>query len=424
MSETKWKEDFFHLKYSGLIGISNTKQSIIEDLIKQIHSIYKEWLQTKMKSSLFSVVLPTGSYLLKTMLCTSDLDLVFFLPFTLTFQIFTIEFLKELNRNLRNIQISHIRIREKAWIPLLRFRCSHVYEKIHLLVDCSLVQITNKNFFTSFPSKRQLLLHSKFNVKNSESLVILSSLRCLEAIVSLVDPYYLYLFRHTVQYIMLWAKTKNICSNSTGFPSSITYVLMFFPVWMKHYKSSASSFELLYRFFHFYFTWNFNKPIEAASLIEKLTKTYVPIFCSSNKQPFPSLPLPYSSALTVELPFLKYFNTAHNVVRGSLEIIKNEIAVAFHHLHCAHMHSITSQSLGTNLNQIFYERRNFFLFFEHFFVLESSFVKKNESEMLMFILELRYVMKKALIFFDSFFFVSQLEIYEYPITYDQKQYIF
>ena len=242
------------------------------------------------------------------------------------------------------------------------------------------------------------------------------------------------LFRKCLQFILLWAKKKNILSSPKGFPCSMTYTLMFYIVFYQYGKTVKSCLELLHHFFNYYNQWDFEKNPIDSSFIEKLI-SWTPILIIHSKHS--SSPYKWNQKeeqqkknkvflMNVTLPFSNSsFNTCPSLVKGTLKIIKNEFKNAFEHTYQIfnekdhNNNKNYTQLIIHHYNHLFIYRRPFFCFYPYFFLIkcESSTPKPVEKEIfLKMIVSIRHKMKIALEFFSSFSCISKLEIYEEPIT--------
>jgi poly(A) polymerase Pap1 len=411
-------EQLIEEKFQSHVTVSREKMLSLFQLLQRLRVIYHEWLiqfliQKEGSEDAFfyqycirnnNCIFLSGSYFLETALPCSDVDFLLLAPPCVSYSDFHSHFIPFLVQEMSKryqILLENVESRAEAPVRLVRFNC------LVFLCDCVLANISYETF--QCISERRDLLHVPFVSGNLSSQWALNSLRSLYYLQTRLPPSRLDLWKRTLKYILLWSRRRNICSNCTGFPSSIAFSLMMMKI-LQMNPMLADLLSLLHAFFSTYSSWDW-----AAQAIDVADQKG--LFCKKK------------DAMTVFLPTRPKLNTCKNVTGQTLRILMKEFQRAKQIISLL-SHPCTD-STGFALFRSMYSRRGFFQVYTQFLRLECKFatnalVFKTKSQgqntvenvHISQLCHIRHKLKSILksIRCPPFQTISQAEIYESPIS--------
>lgn len=426
-TKTFWKTAMIERNFDSFIQVPSSKMKHLKVLIREFRSVYHKWLiqvLNVMEGEIWSKfhqfciakesgLHPTGSYFLGTMLNCSDVDLVFLAPPSITYEHFSKYFISFLEQHISktfHLEFNYVENRSDAFIPLVRFICAPFF------FDCLFANVSYETFQCFLQEAVPSFLNIPLIATNPSSLIALNSVRALEMLISLIPKTKLVLWKKGICYIMLWARKKNLCSNATGFPSSVSFVIMTVKTFQT-YSQISNLIEFLYHFFFMFSTWDWKK-----NLVDVL-------------------PIPHSQVGTkwrsrdemrVLLPTPPKLNTCKNVTASTLEILRNELQEAYQIVNTIVFEPLLSEYQLCSIFQLLYNRRYFFAEYDHFLKVECTFhypveerkvfspsmkwIAPEPEEVSRIACHIRHEMKSLVVALDREKMVIRAEIYEHPIS--------
>ena len=428
ISKSEWFENFLRPR----VKVSQEKIDKLTLFLQLFREFYLNWLleqskdQTNKESQKWlqflnpkiGPVYLTGSYAIGTMLPTSDIDLLFFAPpwvqhFTFVRHFFPY-FEKRCATQMKNsfFRLKFFESRSQALVPLVRFTCDE------FLFDCLFAQLTVQQI-SFLPLHSRFHLDFSFLVKcmympmvNTTSLFVLNSARALFHLLSLIPPSHRILWQTFTQCILYWAKKKNICSNVTGFPSSIAYCILTCLIILQ-FPSSSTVFDLVFHFFESLTKWNGRDPfvvVDPSSLPVRKNQSPSLYFPRHQKQKS-TFQVPSIRPMNVFLPqlpnlYLPLINACRNVTFGTREVFRKQIYVAFVQLKQMKYEISRQEEFALTMND-FFSRRGFFTLYPHFIEVICEFPKppenfETQNRFLQLICFVRYKLRTLFVELDPF----------------------
>ncbi|ETN11786.1 hypothetical protein PPTG_09479 [Phytophthora nicotianae INRA-310] len=207
--------------------------------------------QSETKSTETATLLLGGSWHLKVGNAESDLDVVAFMPHSVTAEIFFSSLCEHLGQET---SVSDLVARRKAAVPVLSFQLNAV--RIDLL-------------FARYAQKQAVPKHLPFlpgddmqvmRGMDATSVRSLSVARVASLILELVPN--ASVFRSCLRVIRLWARCRGLYSNKAGYLGGISWALLVCFVCQMFPRASVAS--LVHRFFSVLASWRWPTPILVA----------------------------------------------------------------------------------------------------------------------------------------------------------------
>lgn len=397
------------------IEIPLLKEGLLKEFLSIIRTCYHQWITDQLGTEeekkeeevqnipKEAVLFQTGSYLSQTMLKTSDVDLVFVAPPSIDFQTFSSLWIANLAKVMKSrfgILLKDIEIRSSVFLPcLVRFVCGL------FLFDCLFANVNHETWpFLTCPDAFQ----TKYFLQgtNEPSTIALNSISSVHFMLQQIPNVKHSLWRQFCRFVLLWARRKNLCSNATGFPSSVSYSIMSMKIMQLNPKIN-NVLLLLHLFFSTFSQWHWSKDAVDVNLNAKPN--------SLEQQPQPPL-----DTMTVVLPnHSLQLNTCRNVTPSTLQILLTSLRQAQREIAdlmvCKSMHEAQLEKKFQKM----YERRGFFRNYSTFIRVEwhkpssSSLTRTKKESDLSTLCEIRHGMKDILV--DAGTSLKKAEIYERPL---------
>ncbi|KAF4038414.1 Poly(A) polymerase predicted RNA binding domain [Phytophthora infestans] len=228
--------------------------------INELQRVVDIWLRrtldklatdSETKSTETATLLLGGSWHLKVGNAESDLDVVAFMPHTVTAEIFFSSLCEHLGQES---SVSDLVARRKAAVPVLSFQLNSV--RIDLLFARYAQQQAVPKHLPFLPGDDMQVMRGM----DATSVRSLSVARVASLILELVPNASVY--RSCLRVIRLWARRRGLYSNKAGFLGGISWAILVCFVCQMFPRASVAS--LVHRFFSVLATWRWPTPILVA----------------------------------------------------------------------------------------------------------------------------------------------------------------
>lgn len=330
-------------------------------------TIYLRWLLHMANSqslnylTLENVVLLHGSYFLGIQSHCSDVDLLFLAPPFVKRHDFFHDFFPYLVEELRKQKhtVTGIDVRDSVYVPVLMFFCNSVF------YDCQFLNVELKMFDLLTEHHLDMSQISDLHVCNAVSLRSLNSLRALQVMkVTMEKSDKFQLWLSLIRYLNLWMKRKNLCSNSTGFLSSIAIKILAMKI-CQLFMNVNNELQLLCHFFETFGTLDWHHSIvclyfEKEEKEEKYKKRRNQLLIQRKEGSGYE-----EDVMVVCLPTHPKLNTCKNVTLSTLKILVREFNRASSRLHKLLYSPLSNIQLVDNFSR-FLDRRGYFTIYNYF----------------------------------------------------------
>ncbi|XP_063751434.1 poly(A) polymerase type 3-like [Eleginops maclovinus] len=288
---------------------SNVELRHREHVVQRLQSLFREWLVEMCWEKNFPDIIPErvggklvpfGSHHLGVASKGADIDILCVGPGFLQRKDFFSSFVGKLKRQREVKDITAI---EEAFVPVVKLS----FEGIE--IDLVFARVARNRV----PEGMDLLREDWLLGMDIQSVRSLNGYRVTEEILRLVPN--IQNFRLALRTIKLWAKQRNIYSNSLGFLGGISWAILVARICQEYPTASAST--LVTMFFKEYNMWKWPNPIMLREL--KDCHFNLPVWDPRVNQADRSHTMP------IITPAYPMQNTAFNVTPSTLAIMKEEI---------------------------------------------------------------------------------------------------
>ncbi|XP_071061465.1 poly(A) polymerase type 3-like [Pseudochaenichthys georgianus] len=280
-----------------------------ENVVQRLESLFKEWLtEMCLQMNLPDIVpqkvggklVPFGSHHLGVASKGADIDVLCVGPGFLQRKDFFSSFVRKL---MRQREVKDIRVIEEAFVPVVKL----TFEGIE--IDLVFARVARYRV----PQEMDLLREDWLQGTDLHSVRSLNGYRVTEEILRLVPN--VQNFRLALRTIKLWAKQRNIYSNSLGFLGGVSWAILVARICQEYPNASAST--LVTTFFKEYNMWKWPNPIMLREL--KDCHFNLPVWDARVNL------ADRSHSMPIITPAYPMQNTAFNVTPSTLAIMKEEI---------------------------------------------------------------------------------------------------
>ncbi|XP_033969306.1 poly(A) polymerase type 3-like [Trematomus bernacchii] len=280
-----------------------------ENVVQRLESLFKEWLiEMCLQMNLPGIVpqkvggklVPFGSHHLGVASKGADIDVLCVGPGFLQRKDFFSSFVRKLKRQR---EVKDIRVIEEAFVPVVKL----TFEGIE--IDLVFARVARNRV----PQEMDLLREDWLQGTDLHSVRSLNGYRVTEEILRLVPN--VQNFRLALRTIKLWAKQRNIYSNSLGFLGGVSWAILVARICQEYPNASAST--LVTKFFKEYNMWKWPNPIMLREL--KDCHFNLPVWDARVNL------ADRSHSMPIITPAYPMQNTAFNVTPSTLAIMKEEI---------------------------------------------------------------------------------------------------
>uniref|UniRef100_A0AAQ6AFQ6 Poly(A) polymerase n=1 Tax=Amphiprion ocellaris TaxID=80972 RepID=A0AAQ6AFQ6_AMPOC len=313
-----------------------------ETVLKKLETLYKEWLQEMcdqmnvpevVKAKVGGKVLPFGSYHLGVHSKGADIDALCVGPGFLDRKDFFTSFFEKLKAQK---EVKDIRAIEETYVPVIKL----TYEGIE--IDLVFGRLAQK----SVPEKLNLLDDKYVLGLDKRCIRSLNGYRVTEEILQHVPN--VHNFRIALRVIKLWAKQRNIYSNSLGFLGGVSWAIMVARICQVYPNATPAT--LVIKFFKVYSTWIWPVPIQLHRVKNCLDRN----IWNPNVNPSDRC-----HQMAIITPAYPQQNTSVNVSRSSLAVLTEEIERG-------------TLNAGTQMTMILSH------ILRHYIVLEASYMTEKQ----------------------------------------------
>eukprot|EP01083_Nonionella_stella_P297860 1011277_1 len=350
------------LRSAGRLKENRLEAQQREYVLQELNEICQEWVQTSARkhnhpeefvSNSKVRLYAFGSYKLDVHSLGDDVDLLCVGPRFLTRDMF----FEELGPILTsNSCVTNFYSVPNAYVPVMTFKYNSI--DIDLVYASLQIELLDSEWD----------INDDRNLRNLEqtSIVSLNGVRLAHKTLDLVPNKDV--FRLSLRAIRYWAKQRGIYSNKLGYLGGVSWAILCGRVCQLYPNANAS--QIVQNFFLFYHIWNFGTPLKAITLCNIVQHEDMP----SVKVWDPNDQTAKYELMHIITPAFPAMNSTHNVSMSTFEVLKKEIARAFHML------SRAKNSLsGLNWAALF-EANTFFMDHKNYIFVKACAPKKNVTE--------------------------------------------
>ncbi|XP_008294536.1 poly(A) polymerase type 3-like [Stegastes partitus] len=324
-----------------------------ERILKRLELLYKEWLQEMcdemnvpevVKDKVGGKILPFGSYHLGVHGKGADIDALCVGPGFLDRKEFFTSFFEKLKAQG---EVKDIRAIEETYVPVIKL----TYGGIEIdLVFGRLAQ-------RSVPEKLNLLDDKYVQGIDKYCMRSLNGYRVTEEILQHVPN--VHNFRIALRAIKLWAKKRNIYSNSLGFLGGVSWAILMARICQSY--PNATSATLVIKFFKVYSMWIWPIPIH----LHRVKNLLDPNIWNPNLNPSDR-----GHQMPIITPAYPQQNTSVNTSRFTVAVMMEEI-------NRGHAIAQEIEQNKANWSKLF-QTQDFFEKYQHYIVLEASYKTERQ----------------------------------------------
>lgn len=195
-----------------------------------------------------------------------------------------------------------------AYVPIIKFR----YRGVEIDLLCAPLQMSR------IPDKFDILDDRVLRNVDDGTQRSINGVRVTDAILNLVPS--INNFRTVLRAVKLWAKRRQVYSNSFGYLGGVAWAILTARVCQLYPNASPSL--LLSRFFRLYATWNWSTTQQSAPVLLSAISTGNPPLGFKIWSPH----MNQRHHMPIITPSYPSMNTTYNVSASTLQVMKTEIA--------------------------------------------------------------------------------------------------